>query len=236
MTMVVSGSSCPAVAKTWSHAARAEGSEKACAMPIPQDLSTMVENLQGRVFRNDPRAKARSQGGSGADVSTVVFHTSPDGPGLGTLSLVKGRALRESADRILVDAAPTPALARVRAHGQGQADISTEQPPPREDPWLPRPDANAGGTGDPRFETSQEPPPPDGLSTRKSRAGARRTTGSSTRTESAWQAGGNVPRARIRRCRGGRLPTSGWRRRPEPGSTHPQGRMARGRAARGEHT
>jgi hypothetical protein len=63
-------------------------------MPIPQDLSTTVENPMGKGFLSMSAARSRAPGGKRLDDSTRFFHTARRRRGLDVLSVVKGLGQR----------------------------------------------------------------------------------------------------------------------------------------------
>src|SRR5438132_11397325 len=126
-------------------------------MPIPQDLSTAVENpTEGSSDNGDPpitetRPGRAPRGEGGLEDSTVVFHTARAPGGLDVLSVVKRLGQRGWAPRILsaLPAGAGPDRARIDTDGQRQADVSAEQPSPGEGAWFPAPDADPGRSRDP---------------------------------------------------------------------------------------
>src|SRR6266496_4204313 len=104
-------------------------------MPIPQDLSTTVENPTGKGFPSMSAARSRAPGGKRLDASTRFFHTARRLGGLDALSVVKTLGQRRSAPRILTDRPADVGRSVERGssdHGQREADVPTEQPSSRE--------------------------------------------------------------------------------------------------------
>src|SRR5262249_11561533 len=129
-------------------------------MPIPQDLSTTVENPTGKGFPSMSAARSRAAGGTRQDDSTRFFHIARRYTGLDALSVVKRFGQRRSPPRILT-ARPAVAGRSPRRgssdDGQGQADVSAEQPPPLQGARLPPPDAHASRQGHPRRAAAEGP-------------------------------------------------------------------------------
>src|SRR5438093_4336717 len=129
-------------------------------MPIPQDLSTTVENPTEKGFPSMSAARPRAPGGKRQDDSTRFFHTARRREGLDALSVVKSLGQRPSRPRILTARPAVAGRSRRRGssdHGQGQADVSTEQPPPGEGARVPAPDALPSRPGDPRRAAAEGP-------------------------------------------------------------------------------
>src|SRR2546426_7863794 len=113
-------------------------------MPIPQDLSTTVENPTEGSSDSGDASRSRAPGEGGLEDSTVIFHTAREAGGLDVLSVVKSLGQRGWSPRILP---ARPARADLRSSedlldGQKQADGSAEQPSPREGAWFPAPYAD----------------------------------------------------------------------------------------------
>src|ERR1044071_9897595 len=100
-------------------------------MPIPQNLSTTVENPTGEGFPSDERGPvSRSGGKAGWTIARGFSTPHAGGPLLTFFLLARGLAS--------VDARPVYSRGRRRRlparergssdHGQGQADVPTEQP------------------------------------------------------------------------------------------------------------
>src|SRR5439155_9158045 len=70
-------------------------------MPIPQNLSTTVENPTGGSSDSGDAARSRAPGEGGLEDSTVVFHTARATGGLDVLSVVKSFGQRGCSPRIL---------------------------------------------------------------------------------------------------------------------------------------
>src|SRR5436189_4244912 len=206
-------------------------------MPIPQNLSTTVENPTGKGFPSVERGPVLAlRGESGVDDSTPFFHTARRREGLDVLSVVKGLGQRRCPARILPragDAGP-PSRTRIlrswpRASGRTNRTTATARR------------CTASGTGCARGPVERSSPlggaraargSPSERCGRSSDALASGATRARQRPAVARQPGGSVSRARDRG--GGVRRRSQGRHggRPEPSSAHPPSGMG-GRRSRG---
>src|SRR5262245_38164878 len=127
-------------------------------MPIPQNLSTTVENPSGKGFPAVGRGPVSRSGGKAGWTIARGFSTPHAGGVVLTffllsrgLASVDARSVYSRVDR---PSPVHPTRTRNLHDGQGQADVPTEQPPPREGARLPAPDADQGRSRDPRRSTA----------------------------------------------------------------------------------
>src|SRR6266480_20690 len=91
-------------------------------MPIPQNLSTTVENPTEGLSDSEGAARSRAPGEGGLEDSTVVFHAARSSRGLDVLSVVKRLGQRGCAPRILSARSAKPVSHRARiVHGWPKA-------------------------------------------------------------------------------------------------------------------
>ena len=138
ITIVVSGSSARARSRTCDHTSTGVVLRNGYGHAYPQNLSTTVDNPLGEGSAGGRHPGPQPPGGRRARTIARGFSTPhPPAGGLVTLSVVKPFVLRRCAPVYSVTwparaGLLSPPTHRGTDHGQGQAHLPAEQPPPRE--------------------------------------------------------------------------------------------------------